>query len=152
MRSKGLSVLLAVLMIAGMQAPSAMAIGAKEAGASLLLPTTGQAMNDELGTTKARVMAGVEVAAITTVAILGGVVGGGVVWAGLGPLIANHLWSATDAYKSAQTKRNPAFRQQVDQAQSTLEYSRQRRFEREQSERSGLRERLRQAAESAYYS
>ena len=132
MKSKLLSVSMAVVVLFAAQVPSAHALGAREAGASLLLPATGQSMNGEVGTAKSKIMIGVEVASITTIAILGTVVGGGVVWAGLGPLIANHLWSATDAYKGAQTKRDPALQAQMSQAQQTLEYSRQRRFEREQ--------------------
>lgn len=149
MKSKALSLVLAGVMLLGVQAPSAFAIGAREAGASLLLPTTGQAMNGQLSTTKSKVMAGVEVAAITTVAILGGAVGGGVVWAGLGPLIANHIWSATDAYQSAQNRQDPALQAQMNMAQRTLEYSHQRRFEREEAQRSDLRDRMRAAAENA---
>lgn len=140
------------MMIAAAQTPG-YAVGAKEAGASFLLPTTGQAMNDQLGSTKTKVMAGVEVAAITTVAILGGVVGGPVVWAGLGPLLANHAWSAVDAYKGANDKQNNFANQQIQmsQAQKTLEFSRQRRFEREQTGRDDIRMRVAQAAEAAYY-
>ena len=147
MKHKALSLMLVFLMVFAFTIPSAFAIGAKEAGASLLLPTTGQAMNNEFGTTKSKVMAGVEVAAITTVAILGGVVGGGVIWAGLGPLIANHLWSSADAYKGAQRKQDPMVQQQMLEAQRMLEVSRQRRFEREQTGRSDIRERIRQAGE-----
>lgn len=140
-----------VLMLLAFQAPSASAMGAKEAAASLFLPTTGQSMNGELGSTKTKVMAGLEVGLITTVAILGGVVGGGVVWAGLGPLIANHLWSAADAYKGAQYKSNPMLEQQMMEAQRALEISRQRRFDREQTQRSDVRERIMAAGERAAY-
>ena len=69
MKSKSLSLAVAIVMLFALSVPSAFATGAKEAGASLLLPTTGQAMNGELGSTKSKVMAGVEVAAITTVEI-----------------------------------------------------------------------------------
>ncbi|HTL46725.1 MAG TPA: hypothetical protein VL688_01545 [Verrucomicrobiae bacterium] len=150
MKSKALSGLIVVLMLLSVQAPSALAVGAKEAGASLLLPTTGQALNGEFGTTKSKIMAGVEVASITTIAVLGTAVGGGVVWAGLGPLLANHLYSAADAYKGAQNKRDPMVQAQMAEAQRTLEYSRERRFDREQSERGDLRDRMRQAAEAGY--
>lgn len=152
MKHKFLSVVMAAMVLFAAQVPSAHAIGAREAGASLLLPSTGQAMNGQLGTAKSKWMVGIEVASITTVAILGTVVGGGVVWAGLGPLIANHLWSATDAYNSAQNKRDPALQAQMSQAQQTLEYSRQRRFEREQAARGDLRDRMRMAAETGYAS
>ena len=147
------SILIAAFMIFTIAQTPSYAIGAKEAGASLLLPTTGQAMNDQLGSTKTKVMAGVEVAALTTVAILGGVVGGPVIWAGLGPLLANHAWSAADAYKGANDKQNQFAGQQIQmaQAQKTLEFSRQRRFEREQTGRDDIRMRVAQAAEAAYY-
>lgn len=151
MKSKLLAVCVVFLMVFALASPLGFAIGAKEAGASLLLPPTGQAMNNDLGSTKTKIMAGVEVAAITTVAILGGVVGGGVIWAGLGPLIANHVWSAVDAYRGAQYKQDPAIQQQILEAQRTLELSRQRRFEREQASRSDIRERIRQAGDLARY-
>lgn len=151
---KSLSILLAVLMIFAIAQPASFAVGgAKEAAASLLLPTTGQAMNDELGSTKTKIMAGIEVAAITTVAILGGVVGGPVVWAGLGPMIANHTWSAVDAYQGAGKKHDAMLRQQIQmaEAQKTLEFSRQRRFERAEAGHSDIRARVAQAGEAAYY-
>ena len=107
-------------------------------------------MNGQLGNTKTKVMAGLEVALITTVAILGGVVGGGVIWAGLGPLIANHAWSATDAYANAQNRQDPYLQQQMTEAQSALELSRERRFSREQGARSDIRERILAAGEQAY--
>lgn len=147
MNQRIISLALAFLTAFAFSTPQVFATGAKEAGASLFVPTTGQAMNNQLGNTKTKVMAGVEVAAITTVAILGGLVGGGVVWAGLGPLIANHLWSAADAYKGAQGKQDPLVQQQMMEAQRTLELSRQRRFEREQSSRSDIRDRILQAGE-----
>lgn len=143
---------MAAFMVLAFAAPSSYAVGAREAGASLLLPTTGQAMNGDLGTTKSKVMAGVEIAAITTIAVLGTTVGGGVVWAGLGPLLANHLWSSTDAYRGAQEKQQQYFQQQLQmaQAQKTLDLSRQRRFEREQIARTDLRSRVAAAGEAAY--
>ncbi len=149
MKPKTLSLPLVFLIVFSLVAPSAFAEGGKEAAASLFLPTTGQAMNGELGSTKTKVMAGVEVAAITTIAILGGVVGGGVVWVGLAPLIANHAWSATDAYKNAQDKQDPAVQEQMAEAQRMLELSRQKRFEREQSQRSDIRDRVLKSSEFA---
>jgi len=140
-----------VFTLSFVQAP-AMAAGTKQAASSLLLPTTGQAMNGELRETKTKVMAGVEVAAITTVAILGGVVGGPVIWAGLGPLIANHAWSAVDAYKGAQNKENAFAEYQMTQAQKTIDMSRQTRYDAAQAQHFDLRERMRLAAESAYAS
>jgi len=127
--------------------PPAFAMGAKEASASFFLPTTGQAMNGQLGSAKTKIMGGIEVAGLTTLAILGGVVGGPVIWAGLGPIIGNHLWSAADAYHGAQNKVNPMVQQQMMEAQRTLDFSRQRRFEREQVERSNVRDRIRMAGE-----
>ena len=151
MNKKALSVALAVLMLVAFQTPSVYAIGAKEAGASLLLPSTGQAMNGQLGNSKTKLMVGLEIGLITTIAVLGGVVGGGIVWAGLGPLIANHIWSAADAYKNAQYKTDPKYQQgQMVEAQRALEMSRQRRFDREQAVRSDIRERVMRAGELAY--
>jgi len=152
MQNKVLCAMLAAFLALGFAAPLSYAVGAREAGASLLLPTTGQAMNGQLGMTKSKVMAGVEVAAIVTVAILGTAVGGGIVWAGLGPLIANHLWSSKDAYNGAQEKHKAYFQQQLQmaQAQKTLDLSRQRRFEREQISRSDIRTRVAAAGEAAY--
>ena len=148
MKSKVLSVVLMAIIALTIYTPGAYAMGGRAAGASLLLPTTGQAMNGEVATTKTKVMAGVEIAAITTVAILGGFVGGGVVWAGLGPLIANHIWSATDAYQEAQNGRTPMMQSPMSQAQQTLDYSRQRRYDRAEDMRGDLRQRMQQAAET----
>jgi hypothetical protein len=128
--------------------------GFREASASLLLPTTGQAMNGQLSDRKTKIMAGVEVAAITTVTIIGFAAGGPAVWFGAAPLLANHVWSASDAYKNAQYQQDPiaADQQQIMDAQRSLELSRQNRFEREQAERYDVRERVRRAGEQAYYS
>ena len=135
---------MAFLMVFAFMTPSAFATGAKEFGASLLLPTTGQAMNNEISSTKTKIMAGIEVASITTIILLGTLVGGGVVWAGIGPLLANHAWSAVDAYKSAQNNQNDAYiQQQLSGAQRTLDMSRQNRFERE----SDIRQRVMRAGE-----
>jgi len=149
MKHKVLAALIIVSMIFAVQTPSVFAVGASEASASLFLPTTGQAMNGQLGATKSKTMAGIEIAGVTTLAILGGVVGGPVIWAALGPLIANHVWSSVDAYKGAQHKIDPAVQQQMMEAQRTLDYSRQRRYEREQIERNDARERIRMAGEQA---
>ncbi|MFZ5802508.1 MAG: hypothetical protein ACOY3K_05305 [Candidatus Omnitrophota bacterium] len=149
MSKKTTALALALLMVFSFSTPSVMAAGLKEAGASLLLPTTGQAMNDQLGRGKTKIMAAVEVASITTLAILGGVVGGGVTWVALGPLIANHVWSSTDAYVNARNKTNPLIQEQMTEAQRTLEFSRQRRYDREETARSGIRERILAAGEQA---
>ena len=137
---------MAFFVVMAFLTPSASAAGAKEFGASLLLPTTGQAMNGQLGSTKTKIMGAIEVAAITTTIILGFVVGGPVVWCGVGPLIANHAWSAADAYKSAQKKPDPYVQEQMLSAQRTLDVSRQNRFSRESS----IRERILRAGQSDY--
>jgi len=148
-----LSLIFAFLMVLNVCVQPAYAIGAKAAGASLFLPTTGQAMNGQIGATKTKVMAGLEVGLVTGTAILAGVVGGPVVWATVGPLIANHLWSSADAYKGAQNKvANEAQMQaQMQEAQKVLEDSRQRRYSREQQAQSDIRTRIQQAAIQANY-
>jgi hypothetical protein len=125
--------------------PAAFATGGKQFGASLLLPTTGQAMNGEIGATKTKIMAGIEVAAVTTTILLATLTSGGLFWVGLGPLIANHAWSATDAYKTAKRGNNndPYIQQQLSSAQRTLDVSRQNRFDRE----SDIRQRILDASE-----
>jgi len=142
---KHLSCFLAFLMIFASLSPSAFAVGGKEFGASLLLPTTGQAMNGEIGATKTKIMAGIEVAAVTTTILLATLTTGGVFWAGLGPLIANHAWSAADAFKTARNSNNndPYIQQQLSSAQRTLDVSRQNRFDRE----SDIRQRILRAGE-----
>ena len=153
MTKKSLSLSLAFLMLFAVFVPSSYATGGKEAAASLFVPTTGQAMNGQLGNTKTKVMGALEVGAITTVAILGGIVGGPVIWAGLGPLIANHLWSSADAHHNAQGKQQGFYGQpqpyQIAQSQRALELSHQQRFENEQSARSDIRDRIMQAGELA---
>jgi len=149
MTKKILSITMLVMMIATIPAPSASAVGAKAAMASLILPTTGQAMNGQLETRKSGLMAGLEVAGVTLLAVLGGVIGGPVVWVAAGPLIANHVWSSVDAYKGAQNRVNPLVQQQMLDAHKTLEYSRQRRFDREAASRSSVRDRILQAGELA---
>jgi hypothetical protein len=145
---KYLSFLLVFLMISAFLSPSAFAVGGKQFGASLLLPTTGQAMNGEIGATKTKIMAGIEVAAVTTTILLATLTTGGIFWAGLGPLIANHAWSATDALKTARSSNNsndPYIQQQLSSAQRTLDVSRQNRFDRE----SDIRQRILKAGEQS---
>lgn len=147
---KIISIILVLTVFAALPVPGALAAGGKEAAASLLLPTTGQAMNGEVGTTKTKVMAGVEVASVATIAILGVATGGGIVWAGLGPLLANHLWSSADAYKTAKNREQPLYSEApMMDAQRTLELSRERRYAREGEYRSDLRERLMRVREQA---
>ena len=143
---KSLSIAIAFLMIFASLAPSAFAIGGKQFGASLLLPTTGQAMNGEIGATKTKFMVGIEVAAVTTTILLATLTTGGLFWVGLGPLIANHVWSAGDAFKTARRNNNsndPYIQQQLSSAQRTLDVSRQNRFDRE----SDIRQRILKAGE-----
>ena len=142
---KSLSCLMAFLMMVAFLSPAAFAAGGKEFGASLLLPTTGQAMNGEIGATKTKIMAGIEVAAVTTTILLATLTTGGIFWAGLGPLIANHAWSAADAFKTARSGNNndPYIQQQLSSAQRTLDVSRQNRFDRE----SDIRQRILKAGE-----
>ncbi len=147
MKNKSLTILIAILMLLPLLTPPAHAMGMREAGASLFLPTTGQAMNGQIGNTKTKIMAVAEVGLVTTTAILGGVVGGPVIWVALGPLIANHVWSSTDAYITARNKpESPVVEAQVMDAQKALELSRQRRFDREETVHSSLRDRVNQAA------
>lgn len=142
---KHLSCLVVFLIIFASLSPSGFAMGGKEFGASLLLPTTGQAMNGEIGATKTKVMAGIEVAAVTTTILLATLTTGGLFWVGLGPLIANHAWSAADAFKTARSGNNndPYIQQQLSSAQRTLDVSRQNRFDRE----SDIRQRILKAGE-----
>ena len=143
---KVLSYSVAFLMIFASLSPAAFAMGGKEFGASLLLPTTGQAMNGEIGATKTKIMAGIEVAAVTTTILLATLTSGGLFWVGLGPLLANHAWSATDAFKTARSGNNsndPYIQQQLSSAQRTLDVSRQNRFDRE----SDIRQRILKAGE-----
>ncbi|MBU9888260.1 MAG: hypothetical protein KTQ49_00130 [Candidatus Omnitrophica bacterium] len=141
---KPLASLLAFLLIFAFTTSPAIAAGAKEFGASLLLPTTGQAMNGQIGATKTKIMAGIEVAAVTTTILLATLTTGGIFWAGLGPLLANHAWSAADAFKTARSSQeDPYIQEQLSSAQRTLDMSRQNRFARE----SDIRERLMQAGQ-----
>ena len=141
-----LSFLVAFLMILASLSTSAFAAGGKEFGASLLLPTTGQAMNGEIGATKTKIMAGIEVAAVTATILLATLTSGGLFWVGLGPLLANHAWSAADAFKTARRGNNdPYIQQQLSSAQRTLDVSRQNRFDRE----SDIRQRILKAGEQS---
>lgn len=146
---------LILMVLASVQSP-AHAEGAKQAAASFILPTTGQYMNGEFSEGKTKLMAGMEVAAITTTVILASVVGGPVVWAGIGPLIANHTWSGYDAYKTAKEKNeNPYGNYAVDggqpvyDARRDLDLARQQRYDNVNNQNLSLRERMRIAAEQA---
>ena len=138
------------LLFFGVQSARA---GVREGFSSLVLPGTGQVMNGQASDFKTKVFGAVEIASIATTAILGGFVGGPVIWAGLGPLIANHLWSSADAHHNAQGKQQGFYGQpqpyQIAQSQRALELSHQQRFENEQSARSDIRDRIMQAGELA---
>ena len=79
--------------------------GLREGGASLLIPGWGQYMNGEFETQKGKlkvsVMAALEIAAIVTTAVVGGIVGYPLIWVGIGIFILNHAWSAFDAFMNA---------------------------------------------------
>ena len=149
MKNNMKSILFLLLIALSLQTP-AHALGGREAGASLILPTTGQAMNGEIGARKTKIMAGVEIAAITTVTIIGFAGGGPAVWFGAGPLLANHLVSSVDAYKGAKRKaalgaNDPT----ILEAQRNLELSQQMRYDREISGRESIRDRVMRAGEQA---
>ncbi len=107
---KKIACFLAFLMFFSALVRPVFARGVKEFGASLLLPTTGQTMNGDFYETKTKIMAGVEVVAVTSTIILATCASGGLFWLGLAPLIANHAWSATDAFKSARKPKNEGLR------------------------------------------
>jgi len=73
--------------------------------ASLIIPGVGQYMNGELDTQSGKIKTGamilIEVGAIVTTAVVGGVCGYPQIWIGLGILILNHVWSGSDAYMKA---------------------------------------------------
>ncbi len=153
---KMVSYLALVLMVMSFVQAPARAEGAKQGAASFILPTTGQYMNGEFSEGKTKLMAGMEVAAITTTVILASVVGGPVVWAGIGPLIANHTWSGYDAYKTAKEKENGTYSGGYDQqagqvydARRNLDLERQQRYDYANNQNLSLRERMRLAAEQA---
>lgn len=151
---KKISILMALFLILSSFAPSYASTGLKEGTASLFLPTTGQAMNGQLGNTKTKVMGVVEVAAVTTVAVIGVATGGAAVWWGLAPLLGNHLYSSADAYKNARNKQNQDYviqQQQMQDAQRSIDLSRQNRYDREQTYRSDIHERVARAGEMAAY-
>ncbi len=83
--------------------------------ASLLVPGLGQYINGELNSQQGRVKTGVmillEIGAILTTSIVGGVVGYPQIWAGIGIFIFNHLWSASDAYMNAPAGPEVSFEQ-----------------------------------------
>lgn len=84
--------------------------------ASLIIPGWGQYMNGELKTEKGKIKTGamilLEVGAIITTAVVGGVVGYPQVWIGIGIFILNHVWSASDAYMKAPAGPEVALKEQ----------------------------------------
>ncbi|MFA6600207.1 MAG: hypothetical protein WC352_06140 [Candidatus Omnitrophota bacterium] len=94
-----------LLLGAGMPAALAADTAMKAAGKSVLIPGWGQYQNGEFDTQKGKikvaVMAAIEVAAIVTTGVVGGICGAPQVWIGIGLFIANHVWSSLDAYMSA---------------------------------------------------
>jgi hypothetical protein len=108
MKMKKVSWLIVFTMLAaGWTAPALAADASLSAGAkSLLIPGWGQYQNGEFdsreGKMKVGAMAVIEVAAIITTGVVGGVAGYPQVWVGIGLFIANHVWSALDAFVNAQ--------------------------------------------------
>lgn len=149
---KQASFFILILMVMTSVSLPARAEGVKQGVSSFVLPTTGQYMNGEFNEGKTKLMATMEVAAITTTVILASVVGGPVVWAGVGPLIANHTWSGYDAYKTAKEKNDPYAgygEQQVYDARRDLDLARQQRYDYANNQNLSLKERMRLAGEQA---
>jgi hypothetical protein len=75
--------------------------------ASLVLPGWGQYLNGEMETKSGKIKTGamiiLEIGGIVTTILVGILVGVPAVWAGIGILIFNHVWSAADAYAKAPT-------------------------------------------------
>jgi len=75
--------------------------------ASLVLPGWGQYLNGEMETKSGKIKTGamiiLEIGGIVTTILVGILVGVPAVWAGIGILIFNHIWSAADAYAKAPT-------------------------------------------------
>jgi hypothetical protein len=70
--------------------------------ASLILPGWGQYLNHEMDTKSGKIKTGamivLEIGGIVTTILLGTLVGYPVIWVGIGILMFNHIWSASDAY------------------------------------------------------
>ena len=70
--------------------------------ASLVLPGWGQYLNKEMETKSGKLKTGamivLEIGGIVTLVLLWTLVGYPVLWVGVGILMFNHIWSATDAY------------------------------------------------------
>jgi len=128
----GSSLIAMVMALCLMATPVFAGHGISHGAASFILPTTGQAMNGQLGNAKTKIMGGLEAALVTTTAILGGAVGGAIIWVALGPLIANHIWSAVDAYYHA-TPEMTAQVEQLEDAQRILRESQRRNRARQEN-------------------
>jgi hypothetical protein len=70
--------------------------------ASLVLPGWGQYLNHEMDTKSGKIKTGamvvLEIGGIVTIILLATLVGYPVIWVGIGILMFNHIWSASDAY------------------------------------------------------
>lgn len=73
--------------------------------ASLLVPGWGQYLNNEMenksGKLKTGAMIVIEIGGILTTILVGTLVGYPQIWIGIGILMFNHIWSASDAYMKA---------------------------------------------------
>jgi len=70
--------------------------------ASLVLPGWGQYLNNEMDSKSGKIKTGamivLEIGGIVTTILLGTLVGYPQIWIGIGILMFNHIWSASDAY------------------------------------------------------
>ena len=73
--------------------------------ASLVLPGWGQYLNNEMDSKSGKIKTGamivLEIGGIVTTILLGTLVGYPQIWIGIGILMFNHIWSASDAYIKA---------------------------------------------------
>lgn len=109
MKAATMFLLIAVLVSGFQPAPAHAAetsSGLKEGASSLLIPGWGQYQNGEFQNRSGRIKSGamilIEIGAIITTAVVGGVAGYPAVWAGIGLFIANHVWSGIDAFMNAE--------------------------------------------------
>lgn len=148
MKNKSFSFLAILLVLTSIMASNPVyAEGVKEAAASLFLPTTGQAMNGQLGNTKTKIMGALEFGLVAATTVVGITAGGPVVWVAAGPLLANHVWSSADAFVAARQNSQAVSSQNLQLAQRNLDLSREKRFEREEEYRSDIRNRVQAAGE-----
>jgi len=75
--------------------------------ASLVLPGWGQYLNKEMESKSGKIKTGamivIEIGGILTLVLVWTLVGYPVLWVGIGILLANHIWSASDAYIESPT-------------------------------------------------